>query len=76
MVMATDKHRFEYADSILSSWAKKNVRIKADISALDEAYAKNKSSAPRLQNTSSGQFNQFMHTNYDFEALEKEILSN
>ena len=75
-VMATDKHRFEYADSILSSWAKKNVRIKADISALDEAYAKNKSSAPRLQNTSSGQFNQFMHTNYDFEALEKEILSN
>ena len=24
----------------------------------------------------SGQFNQFMQTDYDFEALEKELLSN
>lgn len=78
-VMATDKHRFEYADSILNSWFKKNVHIKADINALDEAYAKNKSSVPKFQGTASGQFNQFnqfMHTNYDFETLEKEILSN
>lgn len=78
-VMATDKHRFEYADSILNSWFKKNVHTKADINALDEAYAKNKSSAPKLHGSAMGQFNQFnqfMHTNYDFEALEKEILSN
>ena len=78
-VMATDKHRFEYADSILNNWAKKNVHIKADINALDEAYAKNKSSSPKFQGAAPGQFgqfNQFMHTNYDFETLEKEILSN
>lgn len=77
-VMATDKHRFEYADSILSSWHKKNVHNKSDIRQLDDAYAKNKST-PKPQASSAGafnQFNQFMHTDYDFEALEQEILSN
>ncbi len=76
-VMATDKHRFEYADSILTSWYQKQVHRKADIKALDEAYARSRSSALRPQNTSTaGQFNQFMHNDYDFDALEKEILSN
>lgn len=74
-VMATDKHRFEYADSILASWYKKNVRSKADIRELDDAYAKNKN-VSKSQGNSSGTFNQFMHTDYDFEALEQEILSN
>ncbi len=72
-VLATDKHRFEYADSILKSWYQGNVHHKADIKLLDEAYAKKK---PAKQPASSGQFNQFMHTDYDFDALEKEILSN
>lgn len=72
-VLATDKHRFEYADSILKSWYQGNVHHKADIRLLDEAYAKKK---PVKQTPSSGQFNQFMHTEYDFDALEKEILSN
>lgn len=72
-VLATDKHRFEYADSILKSWNQGNVHHKADIKLLDEAYAKKK---PAKQSPSSSQFNQFMHTDYDFDALEKEILSN
>ncbi|MDD6491290.1 MAG: DnaD domain protein [Firmicutes bacterium] len=78
-VMATDKHRFEYADSILTSWHQKQVHHPSDIKALDEAYAKNKSAGAKPQGRPSGQysqFNQFMHTDYDFEALEKEILSN
>lgn len=86
-VMATDKHRFEYADRILSNWHTAQVHHKADILALDDAYAKNK--APKVSgrtlsgNTSSAgssgassSFNQFLHTDYDFDALEKEILSN
>lgn len=73
-VLATDKHRFEYADSILSSWYKGNVHHKADIKLLDDAYTKRKSTAKAPAST--GQFNQFMHTDYDFDALEKEILSN
>ncbi len=74
-VLATDKHRFEYADSILTSWHKKNVHHKADIKLLDEAYTgTRKRSAPKA--ASASQFNQFMHTDYDFDALEREILSN
>ena len=30
-VLATDKHRFEYAEGILSSWKQENVHHKADI---------------------------------------------
>ena len=73
-VLATDKHRFEYADSILTSWYKGNVHRKADIKALDEAYSKKKSE--KQVYSYAGQFNQFMQTNYDFETLEQEILSN
>ncbi|MCI8616011.1 MAG: DnaD domain protein [Lachnospiraceae bacterium] len=75
-VMATDNHRFEYADSILSSWHKKQVHHKSDIKALDEAYAKSKSAAPKPRFKNTDQFSQFMHSEYDFDALEKEILSN
>lgn len=78
-VMATDKHRFEYADRILTSWHQKQVHHPSDIQALDDAYAKSKSSGTKSQGRPAGQysqFNQFMHNDYDFDALEKEILSN
>lgn len=76
-VMATDKHRFEYADSILKNWAKKQVHHKADIQNLDEAYARSKSPASKQAPASGARsFNQFPQRSYDFDALEKEILSN
>lgn len=77
-VMATDKHRFEYADSILKSWKKKQVHHKADIQNLDEAYAKSRSTASVKQSPAPAAraFNQFPQRSYDFDALEKEILSN
>lgn len=71
-VLATDKHRFEYADRILSNWHKAGVRHIGDVKALENNYKQNK--APRI--TSSNKFNQFMHNQYDFDALEKELLSN
>ena len=73
-VLATDKHRFEYADSILTSWHKGNVHHKADIKLMDDAYAQKKKAVKPAAPAS--QFNQFMHNDYDFDALEKEILSN
>ena len=73
-VLATDKHRFEYADSILTSWYKGNVHHKADIKLMDDAFIRRKSVAKTP--ASASQFNQFMHTDYDFDALEKELLSN
>ncbi len=76
-VLATDRHRFEYADSILSRWHREQVHHKADIRALDDHYAKTRTSRPQPRAVpGNGSFNQFMHTDYDFEALEKEILSN
>lgn len=72
-VLATDRHRFEYAEGILSSWHQENVHHKADIRKIDELYQKKKNvSKPGGTN----KFNQFKQNSYDFDALEREILSN
>jgi len=73
-VLAVDKNRFGYTDSILSSWHAGNVRHKADIKLMDDAFARKR--IPAKAGAHSGQFNQFMQSNYDFDALEREILSN
>ena len=73
-VLATDSHRFEYAEGILSSWKKENVHRKSDIQRIDELYQKRrqqKASTP----SSGNRFNQFSPTNYDFSELEAKLLS-
>ena len=80
-VLNTDKNRFQYADRMLSLWKAQNVRSTADIIKLDEAYHKSKKSN-RQENTdvaphrTPNRFNQFTQNTYDFEALEKKLLSN
>lgn len=74
-VLAVDKHRFEYAEGILSSWRRENVHHKADIRRVDEQYQKQKNTAPR-GGTVSNKFNQFKQNTYDFDELEKELVSN
>lgn len=76
-VMATDKHRFEYADKILSSWKSFGVHHKGDIAKADAAFAtakkkKNPSSADSKKNS----FHQFQQREYDFDEIEQELLSN
>lgn len=72
-VLATDRHRFEYAEGILSSWHQENVHHKADIRKIDELYQKKKNVA---KPAGTNKFNQFKQNSYDFDALEREILSN
>lgn len=72
-VMATDRHRLEYAERILSSWRQENVHHKADIHKIDELYHRKKSTP---KPASGNKFNQFAQNNYDFDALEKELLRN
>lgn len=72
-VLATDKHRFEYADKILSSWKKDGVHHKNDIDKLDSSYRQGKKAAPKTQY--SNMFTQFEQHDYDFDALEKKLLS-
>lgn len=71
-VLATDNHRFEYADSILSSWYKAGVHHKSDILLIEENFHKNKAAKV----SSNNKFNQFRQNQYDFDMLEKELLSN
>ncbi len=71
-VMATDKHRFEYADKILTNWKNAGIRHKADIQKMDSTYQKTN----KGKLSSSNKFNHFKQNDYDFDALEKELLSN
>ena len=73
--LATDKHRFEYAEGLLNSWRQANVHHKADIQQMDASYQKKKAAKPAPA-VSTNRFTQFTQNSYDFAALEKEILSN
>lgn len=72
-VLATDKHRFEYADGILTNWKKGNVHHKSDIKKLDESYTQKKTQTVRPV---TNKFNQFTQNAYDFNELEKALLRN
>lgn len=71
-VLATDKHRFEYADSILNSWHKAGVHHRNEIKTLDTRFRQTKAGKTH----STNKFNQFKQNPYDFDELEKELLSN
>ena len=75
-VLATDSHRFEYANSILTSWHKAGVHHKDDIKSLDDNHRRNRFTRPAAP---ANKFNQFAQHDYDFnaiqQALEREILS-
>lgn len=76
-VLSTDKRRFEYAESILNSWKTQNVQQKSDIIQLDNIYRqRRKTAAPAPAKQTANRFNQFPQNDYDFDALEKALLSN
>ena len=75
-VLSTDKRRFEYAESILSSWKTQNVHQKSDIQQLDNNYRQRRKTAPAPAKQTANRFNQFPQNDYDFDALEKALLSN
>lgn len=72
-VLATDNHRFAYADRILEAWHKAGVHHVSDISGLDASFQREKSAKP-ARTGSTAEYNRFMHSTYDFDALEKELL--
>ena len=77
-VMATDRHRFEYAEGILSSWKNQNVHSKSDIRRIDDLHRQRRQGTEPVERSqqSGKRFHQFTQNNYDFESLEKELLSN
>ena len=80
-VLATDSHRFEYAEGILSNWKKEDVHHKSDIQRIDAQYQKSRqsrstSSAASSSQVSSNRFNQFAQRSYEFDTLEARLLGN
>lgn len=82
-VLATEKNRFQYADSILKNWKEKGVGKISDVQDLDRQHEK-KSSTKTSQgdrsaagvNSSNG-FNRFSQRgDIDFAELEKKIVKN
>ncbi len=70
-VLATDSHRLEYCEKILAAWRQSGVKHLADISVVDSSYKK-----PRNPVSPKNQFNQMIHTDYNFDEIERQILSN
>ncbi|MGN0167729.1 MAG: DnaD domain protein [Acetatifactor sp.] len=75
-VLAVNSNRFKYADALLKSWHDQNVHQKSDILKIDEAYRQKKKNPASTPRQYANRFNQFAQNTYDFDALEKELLSN
>lgn len=91
-VLATDSHRFQYAEGILGSWYKKGVKSLTDITKLDEEFQKKDSpkkpngtgsnggngngSGNKSGGGSAGSFGKFQQTDIDYDALSKKIFVN
>ena len=74
-ISATQKPSFEYADSILTNWYKNHVHNRKDIEFLDEAFNRNKRSIKPVQPAKINRFNNFEQRNYDYDELEKLLLT-
>ena len=79
-VLATDSHRMEYADGILTRWHDEGLKTKEQIRASEQKYKQEKKtpakSLAKPSATANNRFNDFKQNSYDFAALEQELLSN
>ncbi len=77
-IQAIHQPKFEYIDSILTSWKKKQVATPDDISRLDDEYQKRRKASTvteQTQTTSKNKFNNFDQRSYDYDQLEKMLLN-
>lgn len=76
-VLQTGQPSFQYADRILKDWKEKGVHHLEDIIPLDTQHNKKKAAGQNTPKVSAAQnrFNNFHQRDYDFEALEKQLLN-
>lgn len=77
-IQAVHQPSFAYADSILTNWHKKQVRSLSDLAAIDAEHQSKKKSATPSTNTSTAsknKFNNFSQRSYDYDQLEKMLLT-
>lgn len=77
-ISATHQPSFEYADSILTRWHKSGVKHTADISALDDAFIKEKNAGRNVSRPRAAvkNMNNFERRSYDMDALEEQLLNS
>lgn len=82
-IRSLHKPNFEYADTILSNWRKKDVHSLSDIASIDANRTTKKPVAATVSTTAStgsvtssnNRFNHYPQREYDFAALEKKLVS-
>ena len=78
-VMSTAKPTLAYADGTLSSWYKKGAASLEDISKIDTEHNKARRESRKAKKTPDeprkGGFYNFEQRNYDYDSLEKKLLS-
>lgn len=74
--VATDKHRFEYTDGILSSWRENGVHTLQDIQDADAAFRKKKTAKATHHDLSANPFHQFRQNQYDYDELLQKVKIN
>lgn len=79
-IQATHQPSFEYTDSILTNWLKKDVKSPADIARLDAEFQSRKkpsstANAASANTTAKNKFNNFEQRSYDYNEMERMLLS-
>lgn len=78
-IQATHQPSFEYTDSILTNWHKKQIRTLTDVATEDALHQSRKKSAASAESTSAApsrnRFNNFTQRSYDYDQLEKMLLT-
>lgn len=67
-VIAVDSHRLEYCDKILTSWYKAKVTNLNDVAAADASFSSSKKASSVSNSNKSAAM---IHTDYDFDEIEK-----
>jgi len=75
-VLSTQKNRLRYADGILRNWRDHGVQDKKDIARLDSVHSAPQAAQTARSGNGKNSFNQFQQNDYDFDALEKQLLKN
>lgn len=74
--VATDKHRFEYTDGILSSWRENGLHTMQDIQDADTAFHKKRTAKAVHSSSSANSFHQFRQNQYDYDELLQKVKIN
>ena len=75
-VKKVERNRFEYTEGILSKWHKAGIHHMKDVEKADQEYAKARFEKSQSSRKTKDSFNNFTQRSYDYDALEKELISN